>query len=86
MQEYKHVNELLADASFDAYELHSGQFTGQYVCEVQDAGDELIQWDVTLRNGQVVHFRELKSTLMQPKVLEACKSYILRTLPKAYSL
>ncbi|HDC4646852.1 TPA: hypothetical protein QCH57_002456 [Enterobacter kobei] len=86
MQEYKHVNELLADASFDAYELHSGQLTGQYVCEVQEAGDEFIQWDLTLRNGQVVHFRELKRTLMQPKVLAACKNYILRTLPKAYPL
>lgn len=85
MQEYSHVNELLADARFDNYELHSGQLTDQYVCLVQDAGDEFIQWDLTLRNGQVVHFRELKHKLMQPKVLAACKNYILRTLPKANS-
>jgi hypothetical protein len=36
-----------------------------------------------LRNSQVVHFRELKRTLMQPKVWLA--RIILRTLPKAYS-
>jgi hypothetical protein len=85
MQEYSHVNELLADARFDIYELHSGQLIDQYVCVVQDVGDEFIQWDLTLRNSQVVHFRELKRTLMQPKVLAACKNHILRTLPKAYS-
>ncbi|HDC4426315.1 TPA: hypothetical protein O8L76_000381 [Enterobacter asburiae] len=85
MQEYQHVNELLADARFDNYELHSGQLIDQYVCVVQDAGDEFIQWGLTLCNRQVVHFRELKHTLMEPKVLAACKNYILRTLPRTYS-
>jgi chromatin segregation and condensation protein Rec8/ScpA/Scc1 (kleisin family) len=42
MQEYSHVNELLADARFDIYELHSGQLIDQYVCVVQDVGDEFI--------------------------------------------
>ncbi|TYD08303.1 hypothetical protein NHG68_12525 [Enterobacter sp. Z1] len=85
MQEYKHIKELLADARFDSYDLHSGQLIDQYIFVVQDAGDEFLQWDLTLRNGQAVHFRELKNTLMQPKVLASCKNFILGSLPKAYS-
>ncbi|WP_336817813.1 MULTISPECIES: hypothetical protein [unclassified Cedecea] len=83
MQEYKNVNELLAGARFDNCELHNAQLTSQHVCAIRENGDVFIQWDLTLRNGQVVHFRELKRRLMQPKVLASCKAYILNTLPKA---
>lgn len=83
MQEYKNVNELLAGARFDSCELHSAQLISQHVCTYRENGDVFIQWGLTLRNGEVVHFRELTRALMRPKVLASCKDYILNTLPKA---
>ncbi len=86
MQEYSSVNELLANAHFDRFELAQENVISQNVSVVEESGYEFIQWDFTLRNGQDIHFREAKHMLMQPKVLASCKSYILRTLPKAYSI
>lgn len=83
MQEYSHVNELLADAYFAKSDPIWGYVTDQNVDVLRFSNQEYIRWDFILCNGKDIHFQERAWWLRNPGILLRHKQFIFEAIQKA---